>query len=251
VEYLAFGLLGLGAIFILIGITSARQEKIKGSNEATSPVSLLNTTARQTENHPQELRAPEPVPEPVMVQKPIQPTNTIRTNTPITHVNPVNPVIAVKQETHEDNAPKPEFSEKNEKNKMSEENEKKEHPVKNVKINKTGEHALFFKESAVLYVDRNRHNIYEDSQLSYRLLNTGNIHRIGPGKISFDGFNFFFEDKTVRETYRLSEIDRLYFYPNCFTITKKQTGLTSIFFIDSTERIKAALENHKMIHASQ
>lgn len=305
-EYLAFGLLGLGAIFILIGISSSRQEKKNNEPAPKRPETAPAMTLPDTPIKPveQDFRPqPEHIPAPQALawvsSSPVQGVYPASPGVPVSSTTQTAPIVSVKTMGHavslkEQAAPQfhsaeisPQVFEKSQPPlaqpvqaqdviepepepdqkpaplvmataesvssvlPQTEKIEKIPNPLKDIAMNTSRERTIFFNEDTVLYVDRSRQNTYEENQVKARLLNTATIHRIGPGKISFDGFQIFFEDKSIRETYPLQEIDSMNFYSNCFTITKKQNGLTSIFFIDNTVRIKAVLDSHKMIHASQ
>lgn len=230
-EYLAFGLLGLGAIFILIGVTAGRHEKTASfkPDRLDMPPNFREKTFTEEIKKPIDSpETPSPTERPKFIEKLNQPPILSESGT----VKKPSPMSASREYL------------------PNEADQIRENQANHVKIINAQEPAIFFKEDAVLYVDKSINNTYEESQINSRLLNAGNIHRIGPGKISFDGFTFFFEDKKIKEAYKLDDIERISFYANCFIITKKKSGLTSIFFIDTTIRIKAIFETHRMVHAS-
>jgi len=228
VEYLAFGLLGLGAIFIMIGIASSLNGKSEKLNKTLPGTGLPSISSEKQTDRTKEIEINE---------------HKLTHDTPNQSITSKLPIIPNSGSIN-DQTKKIQL-------KKTEADRFENDFIKNIELKDSKDYALFFVEDAILYVDKSKHNVYENDKFNYRLLNTGNIHRIGQGKLSFDGFNLFYEDKNVREVYKLIDIVRLNFYSNCFTITKKQTGITSIFFIDSTERIKFALKNHKMVNAPQ
>ncbi|MDH4199194.1 MAG: hypothetical protein OEV66_02345 [Spirochaetia bacterium] len=185
-EYLAFGLLGLGAIFIFIGVLSGRETKM----------SIKKNTHREEETSPaqsgdQSFRIPGKMPE-----------------------------------------------------SLSSEN-----PVKNIKIAATNQNALLFSENAILYIDKSGKNIYAASPSERRFLNMTEIHRVGSGTLSFDGFSFFFENKKNREIYKLVEIDKINLYNNCISLLQKHGRNTLLFFIDNTIQFRAFLQPYIDTHA--
>ena len=267
-EYLAFGLLGLGAIFILIGILSARTVKTAQVVEKPILSHEKNETRKNiTDLQPQQVSTTEHeyFQNPASTGMPISPISQLATTPPLninhpTAIKSIHPPLTstgIPEKVLPDSQIKPLAQRApSEPNSQKAENldKKERHEIKKFSETKAGkakEPVLFFKENATLYADRGRNNVYESSRVNFQLLNTENIHRIGPGKISFDGFQIYFDNKSVHETIHLDQIDRLNFHSNCFIITKKQSGLASIFFIDNTERIKAVLENHKMLHVTQ
>ncbi len=103
-----------------------------------------------------------------------------------------------------------------------------------------------------LYLDHSGRNFYgmANNAIVEHPDTLSGIRRIGIGHLSYDGFSFRFQSGTAQESFPVSFLSQIAFYPNCIVFTRKDTGVSALFFVDESESIRRVLETFQAQHGN-
>jgi len=219
VDYLAFGLLGIGVILIVSGIFFSNQARnikinipsVKGREETLSEMARNSHFSQNTNNVPESLST-------------IQKESQVNQGSFNNNLNQYNSYQATQFSSL------PPIEEK-----INEQVASNEHRP-NIHIAKSN--PKLFNKKAHLYLDSNLKNRYSNDDENFNIQNVSGIRRFGEGYFSYDGFVFKFEHKNGTETFPMNSISNIGFYPSCISIVLKNDSPTALFFLNETESIE-------------
>lgn len=112
------------------------------------------------------------------------------------------------------------------------------------------ENPRLYTTRAYLYLDQSGESSFYSSQDSMESGRLSQIRRFGGGKLSFDGFSFYFENENSRQNFPLSAMEQILFYPNCVILLPKDKAPIPIIFLDETESLRRILETFRQEHVT-
>ena len=103
----------------------------------------------------------------------------------------------------------------------------------------------FLKNNVYLYFDHDENSIYTGEESTSEITELSHIKRFGLGTLTYDGVSFEFTHNQRVQIFKVSQIDYIALYLNCFVLVSREDIPTALFFMDETEKIHELLNLFK------